>query len=99
MHTLRRHESPLERLSDAILAFAQTALRRRHRARPVRARGALSLSLITWSVKDPSLNHATGAPVRNLLGTPGAVVSDLLIQIFGLGAVAVTLVPAVGAFA
>ena len=28
-------------------------------------------ALATWSVKDPSLSHATSAPVRNLLGAPG----------------------------
>ena len=31
-----------------------------------------ALALATWSVQDPSLSHATDAPVRNLLGHPGA---------------------------
>ena len=31
-----------------------------------------ALALATWSVQDPSLSHATSAPVRNLLGAPGA---------------------------
>lgn len=31
---------------------------------------ALTLALATWSAQDPSLNHATAGPVRNLLGRP-----------------------------
>jgi S-DNA-T family DNA segregation ATPase FtsK/SpoIIIE len=45
------------------------------------------VALATWSVEDPSLNNATDAPVRNLLGLPGAVVADLAMQLFGLAAV------------
>lgn len=41
-------------------------------------------ALVTWSVKDPSLSHATSAPVRNLLGVPGAIAADLFMQLFGL---------------
>ena len=44
-----------------------------------------ALALATWSVQDPSLSHATDAPVRNLLGHPGAIVADLLMQLLGLG--------------
>ncbi|WP_430514425.1 DNA translocase FtsK 4TM domain-containing protein [Pannonibacter phragmitetus] len=55
---------------------------------------ALAASLATWSVNDPSLNHATGEPVRNALGTPGAIISDILMQSIGL-ATAVFLVPVV----
>ena len=46
-------------------------------------------ALLTWSVTDPSLNHATSAPVRNFLGWPGAIAADLLIQLFGLSAGAI----------
>jgi S-DNA-T family DNA segregation ATPase FtsK/SpoIIIE len=46
--------------------------------------GAIAIALATWSVQDPSLSHATDAPVRNFLGTPGAVGADLLMQLFGL---------------
>ena len=52
---------------------------------------SLGLALMTWSVQDPSLNHATAAHVRNWLGVPGAVVSDLVMQMFGLASVAVML--------
>jgi S-DNA-T family DNA segregation ATPase FtsK/SpoIIIE len=46
----------------------------------------IAVALATWSVQDPSLSHATDGPVRNFLGTPGAVGADLLIQLFGLAA-------------
>src|ERR1700761_4832543 len=51
----------------------------------------LALALATWSVQDPSLSHATDAPVRNLLGRPGAIAADLLMQLLGLGALALLL--------
>jgi len=50
-----------------------------------------ALALATWSVNDPSLSHATDAPVHNLLGRPGAVAADLLMQLFGLGSLALLL--------
>ncbi len=50
-----------------------------------------ALALATWSVQDPSLSHATDAPVHNLLGKPGAIIADLLMQLFGLGALALLL--------
>jgi S-DNA-T family DNA segregation ATPase FtsK/SpoIIIE len=50
-----------------------------------------ALALATWSVQDPSLSHATNAPVHNLLGRPGAVAADLMMQLLGLGALALLL--------
>jgi S-DNA-T family DNA segregation ATPase FtsK/SpoIIIE len=49
------------------------------------------LALATWSVQDPSLSHATNAPVHNLLGLPGAITADLLMQLLGLGSLALLL--------
>jgi DNA segregation ATPase FtsK/SpoIIIE, S-DNA-T family len=49
------------------------------------------LALATWSVQDPSLSHATDAPVRNLLGRPGAIAADLMMQLLGLGSLALLL--------
>jgi S-DNA-T family DNA segregation ATPase FtsK/SpoIIIE len=94
MHTIRRYDSPLDRLSEALGAFL--------RRRAVEAGGivlvtgaiASALALASWSVNDPSWNNATAASARNLLGTPGAIGADLLIQVFGLGAVAFLLGPA-----
>jgi S-DNA-T family DNA segregation ATPase FtsK/SpoIIIE len=45
------------------------------------------LALATWSVSDPSLSHATAAPVTNMLGAAGAIFADLIMQVLGLGAV------------
>src|SRR5471032_341464 len=47
--------------------------------------GAIALS--TWSVQDPSLSHATQTPIHNLLGFPGAIFSDLAMQLLGLAAI------------
>jgi S-DNA-T family DNA segregation ATPase FtsK/SpoIIIE len=51
----------------------------------------VALALTTWSVQDPSLSHATNGPIRNLLGAPGAIAADLMIQLLGLAAVALVL--------
>ncbi|ACI91501.1 DNA translocase FtsK [Afipia carboxidovorans OM5] len=57
--------------------------------------GAAAAALMTWSVQDPSLSHATSGPIRNLLGWPGAIGSDLLMQILGLGTIMLILPVAV----
>jgi S-DNA-T family DNA segregation ATPase FtsK/SpoIIIE len=46
-----------------------------------------AIALATWSVQDPSLSHATQKPIRNLLGFPGAIFSDLAMQLLGLAAI------------
>jgi DNA segregation ATPase FtsK/SpoIIIE, S-DNA-T family len=51
----------------------------------------LGLSLATWSVRDPSLSHATNGKAHNLLGYPGAIVADLGMQLFGIGCIALVL--------
>ncbi|MGH6736525.1 MAG: DNA translocase FtsK 4TM domain-containing protein [Methyloceanibacter sp.] len=48
---------------------------------------AVWASLATWSVTDPSLNNATRAAPRNLLGGWGAVIADLGIQSLGLASI------------
>ncbi len=50
-----------------------------------------ALALATWSMQDPSLSHATDAPVHNLLGRPGAIAADLMMQLLGLGSLALLL--------
>ncbi|MBS0550477.1 MAG: DNA translocase FtsK 4TM domain-containing protein, partial [Proteobacteria bacterium] len=50
----------------------------------------LLMSVFTFNAADPSLNHATGNAPANLMGLPGAYISDLLLQTFGL---AICLVP------
>ena len=56
---------------------------------------ATAVALATWSVQDPSFNHATDAAVKNWLGRPGAIAADFLMQSVGLAAVAVVLPAAV----
>ncbi|MEM8876503.1 MAG: DNA translocase FtsK [Pseudomonadota bacterium] len=47
--------------------------------------GAMAaVSLLTWSVSDPSFNHAVDATAKNLLGYPGAAFADLAMQLTGL---------------
>ena len=70
-----------------------TALRRfiRHRLYELAGLGLfaclalIGTALATWSVNDPSLNHATDQAVKNFLGYPGAVIADELMQLMGLG--------------
>jgi S-DNA-T family DNA segregation ATPase FtsK/SpoIIIE len=63
------------------------------RLRELTGLGIIALScvtaaaLMTWSVQDPSLSHATSGPIRNILGRPGAIGADLLMQILGLGSI------------
>ncbi|MGQ0664037.1 MAG: DNA translocase FtsK [Pseudomonadota bacterium] len=47
----------------------------------------LGLALLSYTPADPSFSHATGAPVRNLMGRWGAIVADILVQTLGLAAV------------
>src|SRR3981189_2492814 len=49
--------------------------------------GVAAAALMTWSVQDPSLSHATSRAIRNIVGYPGAICADLLMQILGLGAI------------
>ena len=46
-----------------------------------------AIALATWSVQDPSLSHATQRHIHNLLGYPGAIFSDLAMQLLGLASV------------
>src|SRR5712671_6594537 len=49
--------------------------------------GVATAALTTWSVQDPSFSHATSRAIRNIVGYPGAIGADLLMQILGLGAI------------
>jgi len=57
--------------------------------------GVAAAALTTWSVQDPSLSHATSRAIRNIVGYPGAIFADLLMQILGLGAILLILPVAV----
>ncbi len=45
------------------------------------------LSLLSWSVHDPSFSHAANTVTRNWMGHPGAVLADLMLQTLGLAAI------------
>src|SRR3954465_12505444 len=57
--------------------------------------GVAAAALMTWSVQDPSLSHATSRAIRNVVGYPGAIGADLLMQILGLGSIMLILTIAV----
>jgi S-DNA-T family DNA segregation ATPase FtsK/SpoIIIE len=54
---------------------------------------AIALALATWSIEDPSFNHAVDATPGNLLGYPGAIVADELMQLLGLSVLLVIAIP------
>ncbi len=92
MRTARRSPSSAY---DGLFSGLRTFLARRTQELTglclVAAAGAVAVALATWSVDDPSLNNATDRPVHNMLGWPGAIVADLLMQLLGLGAIAAVL--------
>ena len=51
------------------------------------------LALASWSVNDPSFNHATDVKAQNWLGSSGATMADGLMQFFGLASLAVLFIP------
>lgn len=59
--------------------------------------GALTASLVTWRVDDPSFSYAIEGPAQNLLGRPGAAFADLAMQFFGLAVLGIVLPLAVTA--
>ncbi len=50
-------------------------------------------SLVSWSVNDPSLTHATTGEPLNWLGPIGAILSDLLLQTLGFATVVALIAP------
>jgi S-DNA-T family DNA segregation ATPase FtsK/SpoIIIE len=52
------------------------------------------LALLSWSVDDPSLDHATSLAPHNWLGHGGAVAADLMMQFLGIGCAAALAPPA-----
>ncbi|MGX5736775.1 DNA translocase FtsK 4TM domain-containing protein, partial [Bosea thiooxidans] len=93
MRTIRRSQSLMDRLPDPVREFLS------RRASELTGLGLLALmvgvavALASWSVDDPSLNNATSGAVRNWLGRPGAMIADLLMQLVGLGVIALLFPP------
>jgi S-DNA-T family DNA segregation ATPase FtsK/SpoIIIE len=78
--------------ADIISDELRAALRRRWHeilgAVLLAVSGIAAVALATWSVQDPSLSHATNTPVRNMLGLPGAIGADLMMQLLGIATIA-----------
>src|ERR1700679_431459 len=93
--TLYEPRPPGAKMSDA-LAQARVAVARLMQLAVMRGAGvvivlatlAVTVSLATYSSTDPSLNNATGKPVSNWLGPLGATAADMLLQTFGIAAIA-----------
>ena len=73
-------ETLIDRLSAWLRAMARYAIA----GVIIAASIAYVAALATWSVEDPSFNHATRNAVSNLVGYPGAIIADLTMQMFGL---------------
>src|SRR5499426_1761196 len=88
MGAIDRGLDSLSFLSDAVRETLRRRLRELGGLALIVLATLVALALATWSVQDPSLSHATNAHVRNILGVPGAIVADLLTQLFGVAALA-----------
>ena len=75
-------------LSEQISEFTSNRMKQLGGLAMMISAGALTLALASWSAQDPSLNHATNTPPRNLLGAPGAITADIIMQLVGFGAIA-----------
>ncbi|SEP17078.1 DNA translocase FtsK [Methylobacterium sp. UNC300MFChir4.1] len=93
MRSLRRPASPYETFVDSVRPFLGKRLTELGGFVLFTGAVALTVALATWSIDDPSLNHATDHAAHNVLGQPGAVVADLAMQILGLGSLAFVLPP------
>ncbi|MFN3673786.1 MAG: DNA translocase FtsK 4TM domain-containing protein, partial [Bosea sp. (in: a-proteobacteria)] len=95
MRTIRRTSSLMDRLPDPVREFLSRRAAELVGLGLLALTAAIALSLATWSVDDPSLNNATSGAVRNWLGRPGAMMADLLMQLIGLGVVALLFPPVI----
>jgi DNA segregation ATPase FtsK/SpoIIIE, S-DNA-T family len=91
MPAINQSFDSLSFLSDGLREMLHRRLREIAGVALIVAATLLTASLASWSVQDPSLSHATVNPVRNLLGLPGAITADLMMQLLGLGALALVL--------
>ncbi|HEV2558720.1 MAG TPA: DNA translocase FtsK 4TM domain-containing protein [Microvirga sp.] len=87
MRSNRRSHSSYDGLSEALRAFLGRRAKELTGLSLIALAGLVTVALATWSVDDPSLNNATDEKVANALGWPGAIVADLMMQLFGLGSI------------
>lgn len=52
---------------------------------------ACLVAIGTWSSQDPNFGYAADGNVNNLMGRAGAAFSDFMMQVFGLGSLALLL--------
>src|SRR5207248_9790877 len=88
MPAMRYTFSAADMLSDELRAALRRRLHEIIGAALIAIAGIAAVALATWSVQDPSLSHATNAPVRNMLGLPGAIGADLMMQVLGIATIA-----------
>ena len=55
----------------------------------------LGLACATWNITDPSLSQSNQNMVENWAGPSGAILADLVMQILGLGATLLVMLPAI----
>src|SRR2546421_2691380 len=88
MPAMRYTFSAADMLSDELRAALRRRLHEIIGVALIAVAGIAAVALATWSVQDPSLSHATNAPVRNMLGLPGAIGADLMMQLLGIATIA-----------
>ncbi|WP_183508457.1 DNA translocase FtsK [Methylobacterium brachythecii] len=93
MRSLRRSASPYDTFVDSFRPFMAKRLTEFGGLVLFAGAMAMIVALATWSIDDPSLNHATERAAHNVLGRAGAAVSDLAMQLLGLGSLAFALPP------
>jgi S-DNA-T family DNA segregation ATPase FtsK/SpoIIIE len=91
MPAIERSLDSLAYLSEYLRGVLRRRLRELGGLALIGVAACAAAALATWSVRDPSFSHATSASVRNMLGAPGAVAADLLMQLLGLAAIAFVL--------
>jgi S-DNA-T family DNA segregation ATPase FtsK/SpoIIIE len=88
MPAMRYTLSTTDYVSDEMRAALRRRLHELVGAALLGLAGIAAVALATWSVQDPSLSHATNAPVRNMLGLTGAAGADLMMQLLGIATIA-----------
>ena len=91
MPAIDRSFDSLSFLSDGLRDMLRRRLREVSGLALIAVALGLGLALASWSVQDPSFSHATNSPVHNLVGQTGAITADLMMQLLGLGAIAIVL--------
>lgn len=88
MRTMRRGFTQSYALPDEVRGMLTRRLNELLGMALIGIAGLAAVALATWSVQDPSFNHAgaTG-PVHNWLGFGGAAAADFLMQIFGIASI------------